>query len=79
MNNLKRLADILIDLDDVRCLVGTLVIFKDGTKQDIGHKAADAMRGIFTPVEERITAQPADAAKCKCLEAVFTKNGLIIR
>lgn len=79
MLKLDRFDDILIDLDDVRCLIGTVVIFKDGTKQDIGRKAADAMRGIFTPVEERITAQPADAAKCKCLEAVFTKNGLIIR
>ena len=53
MNKLDRFADILIDLDDVRCLIGTVVIFKDGTKHDVGDKAANAMREIFTPAEVR--------------------------
>lgn len=79
MLKLNRFADILIDLDDVRCLVGTVVIFKDGTKQDIGRKAADAMRGIFTPADDRVNEQTVKNMKCKCLEAFFTEHGVIFR
>lgn len=50
--NLDKFEDILIDLNEVTLLVGSHVTLKNGETHDVGVKAADAIRELFTPSEQ---------------------------
>ncbi len=59
LNGLNGYGDILIELDEVRLIVGSTVLFRNDPKlYDIGIEAANAVRGLFgMPSLERKQAE----------------------
>lgn len=51
--NMRKFADIVIDLNKVTMLKKSSVLLEDGNWHDIGDEAADAMRLAFTPLSDR--------------------------
>lgn len=71
--NLRKFEDILIDLDDVRLLAGSTVVFKDGEMHDVGVKAADAMRALFNPARIH-SPEPPNGIRGKAKERHPSKS-----
>ena len=54
----------MIDLDEVRLIVGSAVLFKNDPKlYDIGDEAANAVRELFNPVSREPQPTPRDKSQ----------------
>ena len=57
-------AGILIDIDEVRIVIGTTVLFKGDSKMyDIGQEAADAVVKAFSPPSDEQQPEPRDTSQ----------------
>ena len=55
---------VMIDLDEVRLIVGSAVLFKNDPKlYDIGDEAANAVRELFNPVSREPQPTPRDKSQ----------------
>lgn len=52
MGTRLKFADVVLDVDDVVALVGSMVYLRDGREVGIGEKAADALRKATLPCHE---------------------------